>query len=159
MKNRIKWFVCGIAFCGLVAATVHAEPIAYPSKGQSQAQQDKDRAECHQWAFKTTGVDPDRLPPPPSSGQNNQNDGRVLRSTARGAAVGGLGGSMGGEFGKGAAVGAAAGVVVGGIRKRRDKKAQQQADAVALQQINAMLQKYDKAFGACMQGRNYTVKY
>jgi len=33
MNNRIKWFVCSIAFCGFVATTVHAEPIAYPIQG------------------------------------------------------------------------------------------------------------------------------
>jgi hypothetical protein len=30
----------------------------YPSKGQSQAQQDKDRYECHQWAIEQTDYDP-----------------------------------------------------------------------------------------------------
>src|SRR5260370_34218937 len=30
----------------------------YPAKGQSQAQQDKDRYECHAWAVQQTGVDP-----------------------------------------------------------------------------------------------------
>src|SRR5216683_7193283 len=30
----------------------------YPAKGQSQAQQDKDRYECHSWAVQQTGFDP-----------------------------------------------------------------------------------------------------
>jgi hypothetical protein len=30
----------------------------YPSRGQSQAQQDKDRYECHQWAVEQTDYDP-----------------------------------------------------------------------------------------------------
>ena len=32
----------------------------YPAKGQSQAQQDRDRYECHSWAVKQTGFDPSR---------------------------------------------------------------------------------------------------
>src|SRR5215469_7937808 len=32
----------------------------YPSKGQSQAQQEKDRYECHTWAVQQTGFDPSR---------------------------------------------------------------------------------------------------
>lgn len=45
----------------LGASTVGAQNshfYVYPSKGQSQAQQDKDRYECHQWAVKQTGFDP-----------------------------------------------------------------------------------------------------
>jgi hypothetical protein len=30
----------------------------YPRKGQTQAQQDRDRYECHQWAVEQTGYDP-----------------------------------------------------------------------------------------------------
>ena len=32
--------------------------IIYPAKGQSQAKQDKDEAECQTWAKNNTGVDP-----------------------------------------------------------------------------------------------------
>ena len=31
----------------------------YPTKGQNQEQQDKDRYECHTWAIKQTGVRPE----------------------------------------------------------------------------------------------------
>src|SRR5258708_40123507 len=34
----------------------------YPTKGQSQAQQDKDRYECHTWAVQQTGFDPSKKP-------------------------------------------------------------------------------------------------
>ncbi|MBN1470892.1 MAG: hypothetical protein JW925_03860 [Syntrophaceae bacterium] len=34
----------------------------YPSKGQSQAQQDNDRYECHKWAVEQTDYDPTDLP-------------------------------------------------------------------------------------------------
>jgi hypothetical protein len=32
----------------------------YPTKGQSQEQQDRGRYECHSWAVKQTGFDPSR---------------------------------------------------------------------------------------------------
>src|SRR5262245_43368974 len=35
-----------------------AEPVAYPTKGQSADQQNRDEYECHEWAQKETGVDP-----------------------------------------------------------------------------------------------------
>jgi hypothetical protein len=38
----------------------------YPAKGQSQAQQDKDRYDCHLWAVKNTGFDPTK----PQAAQN-----------------------------------------------------------------------------------------
>lgn len=35
---------------------------AYPAKGQSQAQQDRDRYECHSWTAQQTGFDPSKSP-------------------------------------------------------------------------------------------------
>jgi hypothetical protein len=159
MRKTVKLSICSMALFGFAVVAMGAEPIVYPAKGQTQAQQDKDRTECRQWAIKETGVDPNQLPAVTSSGQTTQNRGQVVRSAAKGAAVGGLGGSMGGEFGKGAAAGAAVGAAVGGVRKLKDRKAQSTADAAAQQQRDAQQQKYDKAFGVCMQGRDYTVQY
>lgn len=36
--------------------------FVYPSKGQSQAQQDQDRYDCHKWAVDQTGYDPTKPP-------------------------------------------------------------------------------------------------
>src|SRR6202035_4358222 len=45
----------------LLTGSSHAQDIyAYPAKGQNQAQQDRDRYECHSWAVKQTGVDPSK---------------------------------------------------------------------------------------------------
>ena len=47
-------------FLVLCAPIVSAQTdmFIYPAKGQNQAQQDKDRYECHSWAVQQTGFDP-----------------------------------------------------------------------------------------------------
>lgn len=40
------------------ASTAPSELIAYPKNGQSEAQQAKDKFECHSWAAHQTGFDP-----------------------------------------------------------------------------------------------------
>jgi hypothetical protein len=39
-------------------AVATSDILMYPTKGQSQAQRDKDRYECHNWAKGRTGYDP-----------------------------------------------------------------------------------------------------
>jgi len=47
----------------LLAGPAFAQDIfIYPAKGQSQAQQDKDRYECHAGAVQQTGFDPSKPP-------------------------------------------------------------------------------------------------
>jgi len=71
----------------------------YPGKGQDQAQQDKDRYECHSWAVQQTGFDPSR---PQSANSQSASQGPssspppVLQGAARGAALGAVGG---GDYG------------------------------------------------------------
>ena len=50
-----------------LASSLAQDFFVYPAKGQSQAQQDKDRYECHTWAVQQTGYDPSN--PPPSYNQ------------------------------------------------------------------------------------------
>ncbi len=107
--------------------------VAYPAKGQSASQQQKDQGECQSWAASQGGG-----APPPQNGS-------VARGAARGA-VGGavIAGVADGDSGKGAAAGA----VVGGVRAGRQRNAQ----AAAAQQNNS------NAYAACMEGRGYSVK-
>ncbi|MGS0468335.1 hypothetical protein ACU8V3_15270 [Cobetia marina] len=42
--------------------------IAYPSKGQSQDQQARDRYECHRWANQESGADANSAAPPVTAG-------------------------------------------------------------------------------------------
>jgi hypothetical protein len=153
-------------FCLLLIwpALAGAEFMIYPAKGQSQDQQTRDKGECHQWAVQNSGVDPAALAAqaPPSTAPQGQEKRHVLRGAAGGAAIGALGGSMGGEAGKGAAVGAGAGVLVGAARKRRAAKQQTQQQQQATQQhqqnTKAQLDKYNRAYKACLEGRGYSVK-
>ncbi len=135
---------------GAFASTVPARAqnlVIYPARGQSAAQQDQDRYQCHRWAVQQSGYDPTQAAgyAPAPGGPN------ALRGGAGGAAVGAVGGAIGGNAGKGAAIGAATGAVVGGVR-RRHQAAQQQSQ---MQQYTAM---YNRSLTACMEGRGYTVR-
>lgn len=134
----------------------------YPSKGQSQQQQDKDRYECHSWAVQQTGFDPSKASPgnpnyyDPQPYQSSQR--HVLKGAGRGAAMGAVGGAIAGDAGKGAAAGAAVGGLAGGFRRRDERK--QQAAAQQNQQAQAQAAQvggYQRAMAACLQGRGYNV--
>lgn len=132
------------------------EPIVYPGKGQSANQMEQDKYSCYGWAKGQTGFDPMQAPtataPPP------QQKGGALRGAAGGAALGAAVGAIAGDAGKGAAIGAASGGIIGGARKA---KSQQQQEQYAQQQAAGYEQRrneYNRAWGACMEGKGYTVK-
>ena len=141
-----------------------AEPYIYPAKGQSPQQTEKDKSECYTWAKQQTGFDPmqapEAAPPPPPSSPQHQ--GQVVGGAARGAALGAIGGAIAGDAGKGAAIGAATGGGLGAMRKRSDYRNQQAQYQQQVQQQQAQYQQrrseYDRAYGACMEGRGYVLK-
>jgi hypothetical protein len=145
-------------FCPPIAAA-QTDLFIYPSKGQNQAQQDKDRYECHSWAVQQTGFDPSR--PQSANSQSTQqrssSSAPVLQGAGRGAALGAVGGAITGNAGKGAAAGAAMGGMVGGFRRRDEKirEADRKADAAAASSPGR--DAYMRAMSACLQGRGYTV--
>jgi len=107
----------------------------YPAKGQSQAQQDRDRYECHSCAVGQTGFDPSKAiaqaaiaTPLPSTGYQPSRSGyqpsqrHIARGAGRGAALGAVGGAITGDAGKGAAAGAAMGGLAGGFRRRDERR-------------------------------------
>lgn len=129
------------------------KPSAYPAKGQSADTQGRDDAQCLAWAQQDTGIDPAAVAAAPAPTTGPQ--GERLRGAARGAVAGGVIGGITGDAGKGAGVGATVGVLAGGRRSRQNQAAQaQSAQASKAQAIDA----YYRAYGACMQGRGYTVK-
>ena len=150
---RITIGVAAVAFAFTAAAQ---QPIIYPAKGQSAPQQQKDQGECQAWATNTTGIDPVALAqaPPPESG-STFGGGERVQGAARGA-VGGLAiGAIAGDAGQGAAIGAVVGTLAGGRRARKNQASQQQQmQAQRQQQINT----WNRALGACMEGRGYTIK-
>jgi len=175
MVLRVSFFVALIALplFGAAALAQSNDIYIYPARGQSQAQQNQDRYECHSWAVNQTGFDPSRPPqaampaaPAPNTYQPSQR--HIVRGAGRGAALGAVGGAIAGDAGKGAAAGAAMGGLVGGFR-RRDEKRQQYAQQQYMQQQYAQQQQYayqssqnqraayQRAMAACLQGRGYTV--
>ena len=130
--------------------------FVYPQRGQSPQQQARDQGECQAWAVQQTGYNPMMAQAPPPTAAAPQ--GGVVRGGARGAAVGAVGGAIGGDAGKGAAIGAATGALLGGMR-RRDQQRQVAAQEQAYESQNAQLQaNFNRAVGACLSGRGYTVQ-
>jgi len=156
-------FIVGLLIFVLTSARAKAqEPYIYPAKGQSQAQQDKDRYECHAWAVQQTGFDPSKPQSTTSNGaasrQYQPSQPHVLKGAARGAALGAVGGAIAGDAGKGAGAGAAMGGLAGGFRRRDERR--QQANAQASDTSAAASSQrtsYNRAMAACLQGRGYTV--
>ena len=150
---------CSIVLLTLMVAATGAQaqkPIAYPAKGQSAQQQKTDDAQCLAWAKSNTGIDPAAAsaPPPKQSGPA-VGGGERVRGAARGAVGGAVVGGIAGDAGDGAAIGAAAGTMAGGARARRNQAEQNQQ---AQQQQQQVLNTYYRAYGACMEGRGYTIK-
>ena len=141
----------GAVFCSMSAFA--QTPVFYPAKKQTAQQQSKDTGECKTWAKQSTGIDPAAPPPAPVAAAGPAvGGGERVRGAARGAVVGeAINGNAGG--------GAAAGAVVGGSRARRNQAAQVDS---ANQQNNAAhaekMSTFNRAVGACMEGRGYTVK-
>ncbi len=162
MRRRLAGLAV-IAGTLLIAGPATAQQVfVYPTKGQSQAQQDQDRSDCHAWAVQQTGFDPANPhvatgAPPPSQPATAS----PLRGAARGAAVGAIGGAIAGDAGKGAAIGAATGGLIGGMRRRDQRQQQDYQQQQYHQQQQAALSQgqanYNRAFAACMQARGYTV--
>jgi predicted lipid-binding transport protein (Tim44 family) len=155
----------GIAALAAGNATAQ-ELFTYPARGQSQDQQERDRYECHRWAVQQTGFDPGNptaaaaAPAPPAPAAEPQRGG-LVRGAAGGAALGAIGGAIGGDAGKGAAIGAATGGAIGVVRRHRQQAEQQHAyqqqQSAQGYAAGAQRASYNRALGACLQGRGYTV--
>lgn len=145
MRNHIRVTLAIVAFA-LASAAWAQKPSAYPAKGQSADKQATDDSQCLAWAKQDTGIDPAVVAstqPVPAGPR-----GERARGAARGAVVGEI---VSDDAGKGAAIGALA----GGRRARINNAASvQQGKAAQSQQLDT----YYRAYGACMQGRGYTVR-
>lgn len=156
--------------------------FAYPAKGQTHDQQLIDESDCYNSAQQQTGVNPDMAAPQaPSSADVQAAQAQAVAAApeasggrARGAARGALGGAViggiAGNAGAGAAVGAGVGTVRGGMQQRQanDATRQQAADQAGAQvqqqyqsqkaAYNQQMDKFKRAFSACMDARGYSVK-
>jgi hypothetical protein len=131
------------------------EPFAYPTKNQTQEQQQQDHFACYNWAKQQTGVDPSQISTATTTQSSQQ--GQVVRGAAKGSLLGVVGGAIGGNVGEGAAIGAGVGALAGLFRKREEQQQQTQVQTQANAAEQQQLQTYYRAWTACMQGRGYTV--
>jgi hypothetical protein len=136
--------------------------VIYPAKGQSARQQDRDRYECHDWARRETGHDPSQpapataAAPPTGPSTAAAPDGALARGALRGAAVGEL---VSNDAGRGAAVGMLGSAAFEKVQARQAELARQQQQAAQQQAARGQQRsKYERAFGACMEGRGYVLR-
>ena len=134
-----------------------ADLFVFPSEGQSADQLNQDKFECHEWAKQQTGIDPNRVATSVQPEQIQQRGG-IFRGAARGATLGVIGGAIGGNARKGAAIGAGIGALRGARRRRQAEQAQMQAYEEANYQRRSLMETFDRAYGACLEGKGYTVK-
>lgn len=141
----------------LSTLAVAQQLIVYPARGQSPQQQQQDEAQCRSWATQNTGIDPAILAATPVASPSGAaiGGGERLAGAARGA-VGGLAiGAIAGDAGQGAGIGAVAGTMAGGRQARQNRSGQQQqAQAQRQQQLDT----WNRAVGACLEARGYTVR-
>ncbi len=140
----------------------------YPTQGQSQEQQDRDRYECYRWAVKQSGFDPGQSQLAPHQRIQVTPTVPPGSDTAAGAFGGAVLGSMLSsrhDDGFGMVFGALTGAMLGAAsdeaRQQQAAQAQQHYDAKEAQQY-ARLEKqsrdYQRAMTACLEGRGYTVR-
>ncbi len=131
--------------------------FVYPGQSQDAAQQNKDEVECYGWARQQTGIDPVAAPPPAQAAEVPK--GGAVKGAAGGALVGTAIGAIAGDTGEGAAIGAVAGAAKGRrAQKRAEKGAAQQAQQQSQTQATTTKDTFKKAWGACLEGRGYSVK-
>lgn len=162
MRNHRRFLFCILALF-ISAGTAQAQdPIIYPAQGQTQEQLDKDKYDCYNWAKQQTGVDPMQAQQATAQAPQQPQRGGAARGALGGAIVGTTIGAITGRPGRGAHIGAVTGGVAGGARQAGANAQQQQAQQQhAQQQAAAYAQSrdgYNRAHGACMEGRGYVVK-
>jgi uncharacterized protein YcfJ len=137
----------------------------YPSQGQSEAQQDRDRYDCYAWAVDQTGFDPSRRIAPRETRATvvpARSPGETVAAAAVVGAVIGAATAGRGEGGQGALVGALAGTVVGAVaataqaEDARVSEARYNSRGYGRYEREAT--EYRRAMSACLEGRGYSVR-
>jgi hypothetical protein len=134
-----------------------ASLIAYPVRGQSPEQLDRDRYECHLWAVQTSGVDPSLsgVPAPVYRAAPVDTGASVAASAVVGSLIGAVVAPPW-HTGEGLAVGALAGAAVGAIAAGSANAAAQAPNPPPPPVPGTF--SYRRAMDACLSGRGYAVR-
>ncbi len=128
------------ALCGLsmAATSIADELMIFPNADQAPEQQEQDKYACYSWAKDQSDFDP-MAPPtateaPPEEGAKK---GGIGRGLVRGAAIGGM--------------------------RRQDQKRKEQQQRQQWEQEQQRIyeenrNRYNRAYAACLEGKNYTVR-
>jgi hypothetical protein len=135
-----------------------AAQYVYPSKGQDQATQAKDEAECTTWATQHSGFEPAKAPAPTASGTGSSSSGitGAISSGINGVTslpgvsdLASVGTVVGGAMNPGGALlGGAATSAIGGMMGQKPAKAEPAAGEAD----------FARARAACLIGRGYSVQ-
>ncbi len=156
IRNSLLAVLCGVC---IAATSMAQELMIFPNDNQTDDQQEADKFACYGWAKGETGFDPMAVPTateaPP---QQEAKQGGVARGAVRGAAVGQLIGGDSSSTKSGAAAGAAMGGMRRNDQKRKEQQAQQQWEQEQQQIYAEKRNRYNRAYAACLEGKNYTVR-
>ncbi|MEO6078468.1 MAG: glycine zipper family protein [Steroidobacteraceae bacterium] len=137
----------------------------YPSQGQSEEQQDRDRYECHSWGVRETGFDPSQhLAPGTERGSvvPARSSGETIGTGAvLGAVIGAIAAGRG-DTAKGAVVGAMAGTALGSAaasaNEAEARRVEQSSSYRGFRRYEKQAGEFRRAMSACLEGRGYSVK-
>src|SRR6516165_6651270 len=153
----------GVVYQQPAPPPVNSNVYAYPTRGQTPEQQDRDHYECSIWATQQTGFDPSAPGVPPQHQVHIVSGPPPGSGTAAGALTGAiLGAVIAGPWR--APGGALAGAVVGGAIGTAAEASARQSQTVtvtdqrALAQIQHRAANYRRALSACLDARGYSVK-
>lgn len=165
--KQVTFFTLLLLLSVFFAGPVWAQdPIVYPAKGQSEDQMEKDKYQCYSWAKDKSGFDPMKTPTTTSAAPAKEEKvwgtGKTaLAGAAGGAAVGGIAGGGKGAL-TGGLIGTAGGALIGGARssnqRDREAKKRQEWEQNEGNKYARARNEYNRSFGACMEGRGYSVK-
>jgi hypothetical protein len=151
-----------------VAPLPDTRVFVYPSTGQTAAQLERDRYECHLWSVKQSGFDPSVAQAAPHQQVEVVAVPAPGSATVAGAATGAIIGaavSRPREAGGGALLGAVAGALLGAAsdsaRAQQAANTQRRINEASERRelgLDQLAGDYRRALSACLQGRGYTIK-
>ncbi len=137
----------------------------YPLQGQGEAQQDRDRYECFNWAVRQTGFDPSRHSAPEEQRAAvvpARSPGQAIGAAAAVGAVIGAIAARPGNTAEGAVVGAMAGTVLGSAaaaaEQSQAKQVSRYRETRSDRRFEQQAGEFRRAMSACLEGRGYSVK-